>query len=64
MQWHMPIGYKMIDGKITIHDEGRKIVEQIFKDYADGVSATRIAIGLKASEIKGFLGVMYLSVKF
>lgn len=52
MQWHMPIGYKMIDGKITIHDEGRKIVEQIFKDYADGVSATRIAIGLKASEIK------------
>ena len=28
MQWHMPIGYKVVDGKITICEEQRKIVEQ------------------------------------
>ena len=36
MQWHMPIGYKVVDGKITICEEQRKIVEQIFTDYDSG----------------------------
>ena len=43
MQWHMPIGYKVVDGKITICEEQRKIVEQIFTDYDSGVAAGRIA---------------------
>ena len=52
MQWHMPIGYKVIDGKITVCEENRKIVEEIFEDYDSGISATRIAKGLKARGIK------------
>ena len=51
MQWHMPIGYKVIDGKITVYEEHRKIVEEIFRDYDSGVSAIRIASGLKARGI-------------
>ena len=47
MQWHMPIGYKVVDGKITICEEQRKIVEQIFTDYDSGVAAGRIAQNLK-----------------
>lgn len=47
MQWHMPIGYKVVDGKITICEEQRKIVEQIFTDYDRGVAAGRIAQNLK-----------------
>ena len=45
MQWHMPIGYRVIDGKITVCEENRKIVEEIFEDYDSGISATRIAGG-------------------
>lgn len=51
MQWHMPMGYKVIDGKITVYEEHRKIVEEIFRDYDSGVSAIRIASGLKARGI-------------
>ena len=51
MQWHMPIGYKIMDGKITVYEEHRKIVEEIFRDYDSGVSAIRIASGLKARGI-------------
>lgn len=51
MQWHMPIGYKVVDGKITICEEQRKIVEQIFTDYDRGVAAGRIAQNLKGRKI-------------
>ena len=51
MQWHMPIGYKVVDGKITICEEQRKIVEQIFTDYDSGVAAGRIAQNLKGRKI-------------
>lgn len=51
MQWHMPIGYKVIDGKITIPEEQRSIVEEIFRDYDSGISASRIAERLKAGGI-------------
>lgn len=47
MQWHMPIGYKVIDGKITVYEEHRRIVEEIFKEYDSGISAIRIAAALK-----------------
>lgn len=48
MQWHMPIGYKVIDGRITVYEEHRKIVEEIFRDYDSGISTLKIAEGLKA----------------
>lgn len=51
MQWHMPIGYKVINGKITIHEEQRKIVEEIFHDYDNGISTLRIAQDLKTRGI-------------
>lgn len=51
MQWHMPIGYKVIDGRITVYEEYRKIVEEIFKDYDSGISTLKIAEGLKARGI-------------
>lgn len=52
MQWHTPIGYKVINGKIEIYEEHSRIVEQIFKDYDNGVSALQIAKDLKEREIK------------
>lgn len=54
MQWHMPIGYKVVDGKITICEEQRKIVEQIFTDYDSGVAAGRIAQNLKGRNWIGY----------
>ncbi|MDE6053140.1 MAG: recombinase family protein [Lachnospiraceae bacterium] len=47
MQWHMPIGYKVINGEIIIYEENRRIVEQIFMDYDNGISTLRIAEDLK-----------------
>lgn len=52
MQWHTPIGYKVLNGKIVIYEEHRKIVEQIFRDYDSGVSALRIAKDLKDRGVK------------
>lgn len=47
MQWHMPIGYKVVNGKITIYEEHQKIVEGIFHDYDKGISTIKIAKSLK-----------------
>lgn len=47
MQWHTPIGYKVINGKIEVYEEYRNLVVQIFTDYDNGVSAWRIAKTLK-----------------
>ena len=52
MQWHTPIGYKVLNGKIVVYEEHRKIVEQIFRDYDRGISALRIAKDLKDRGIK------------
>lgn len=52
MQWHTPMGYKVINGKIEIYEEHRKLVEQIFRDYDSGNSALRIATNLKEMGIK------------
>lgn len=52
MQWHTPIGYKVLDGKIVVYEEHRKLVEQIFRDYDSGISALRIAKDLKDRGIK------------
>ena len=56
MQWHTPIGYKVINGKITVYEEHSKIVEQIFKDYDSGISALHIAKSLKKMGIKNAKG--------
>lgn len=47
MQWHMPIGYKVINGTITVYEEHRELVEQIFRAYDSGESARQIAQKLK-----------------
>lgn len=52
MQWHTPIGYKVLDGKIVVYEEHRRLVEQIFRDYDSGISALRIAKDLKEMGVK------------
>ena len=56
MQWHMPIGYKVINGTITVYEENRKLVERIFQEYDNGESALKIAQKLKAEECKNAQG--------
>ncbi len=46
MQRHIPIGYRMLDGKIVIHPEKAEVVKNIFKDYINGISLNAIARGL------------------
>lgn len=43
MQWHMPIGYRVKNGKIEIDSDKKKIVKQIFDDYDKGMSTAKIA---------------------
>lgn len=52
MQWHTPIGYKVLNGKIVVYEEHRRLVEQIFRDYDSGISALRIAKDLKEMGVK------------
>ena len=47
MQWHTPIGYKVINGKIEVYEEHKNLVVQIFTDYDNGISTWRIAKTLK-----------------
>lgn len=42
-QWHMPIGYKMVDGKIVLDSEKSEVVKKIFTNYINGSSLTKIA---------------------
>lgn len=51
MQTHMPIGYKMIDGKIQIDSEKAKTVKRIFKEYESGTSLMAIANKLTEKKI-------------
>lgn len=51
-QRHMPIGYKLVDGKIQIDDPKADAVKRIFLDYATGASLLVIAKELSA---EGFL---------
>ncbi len=52
MQRHMPIGYKMVNGKIQIDETKEKVVKKIFMDYLSGVSTYGLAKKLTAM---GFL---------
>lgn len=51
-QRHMPIGYKLVEGKIQIDDPKADAVKRIFRDYATGASLLVIAKELSA---EGFL---------
>jgi site-specific DNA recombinase len=51
-QRHMPIGYKLVDGKIQIDDPKADAVKRIFRDYAAGASLLVIVKELSA---EGFL---------
>jgi len=42
-QRHMPIGYKLVEGKIQLDDSKANIVKHIFKEYASGASLLDIA---------------------
>lgn len=52
MQRHMPIGYKMVNGKIKIDETNAKVVKKVFKDYLSGASTYGLAKELTAM---GFL---------
>lgn len=52
MQRHMPIGYKLLDGKIQLDAPKADAVKQIFQEYASGESLMRIAEKLAS---RGFL---------
>ena len=43
MQRHMPMGYRIADGKAEIIPEAAEIVKGIFEDYLNGTSTYRIA---------------------
>ena len=51
MQWHTPIGYKVINGKIEVYEEHKNLVVQIFTDYHNGISAWQIAKTLKENGV-------------
>lgn len=48
MQRHMPIGYRMQDGKVYLEEMKAQIVRKVFSDYLSGMSAHAIAKVLTA----------------
>lgn len=51
MQTYMPIGYKMVDGKIQIEKEKSKTVKRIYSEYLKGKSLLAIAKELSEKEV-------------
>ncbi|MDA3731340.1 recombinase family protein [Niameybacter massiliensis] len=51
MQTHLPIGYKMVEGKIHIDQEKADTVKKIYNEYVNGKSMLAIAKRLKENEI-------------
>lgn len=49
---HIPIGYRLVDGKIEVDEEKAKVIREIFDDYLKGSSMRKIAEDL---EERGFL---------
>ncbi len=43
MQRHMPLGYKIEDGKLIIDEEKAHVIKKIFRDYQNGLSLHAIA---------------------
>lgn len=51
MQRHMPLGYKIVDGKVIIDDKKLTVIKKIFKDYQNGLSLHAIAKKLTATGV-------------
>lgn len=51
-QWHMPIGYKMVEGRIVLDKGKAEVVKKIFNEYLKGSSTNKIAQELSST---GFL---------
>ena len=51
MQTHLPIGYKMVEGKIHIDPPKSDTVKKIYNEYVNGTSMLAIAKELKENEI-------------
>lgn len=49
MQRHMPIGYKLLDGKVVLDTKKVEVVQKIFRDYLNGASMIAIAKELTAT---------------
>lgn len=74
MQRHMPIGYKLADGKIQLDEQKAAVVKRIFADYLSGVSTSALAKRLtemgfpnansKASWNHGSIGRILENVKY
>lgn len=43
MQRHMPIGYKLVDGKIQLDEPKAAVVKRIFADYLSGTSTSALS---------------------
>jgi len=74
MQRHMPIGYKLVNGKIQFDDSKAAVVKKIFQDYLSGASTYALAKELtemgflnannKASWNHGSIGKILENVKY
>lgn len=74
MQRHMPIGYKLVDGKIQLDEPKAAVVKKIFADYLSGTSTSALAKQLtemgfpnannKASWNHGSIGKILENVKY
>ena len=42
-QRHMPLGYRMAEGKIVIDPETAEIINRIFQEYSEGASLYQLA---------------------
>ena len=51
MQRHMPLGYRIVNGKAEIVPEAAQIVMAVFRDYLDGVSTYQIAKNMTAQGV-------------
>lgn len=74
MQRHMPIGYRLVDGKIQLDEPKAAVVKRIFSDYLSGASTSALAKQLtelgfpnannKASWNHGSIGKILENVKY
>lgn len=74
MQRHMPIGYKLVDGKIQLDEPKAAVVKKIFADYLSGASTSSLAKRLtemgfpnansKASWNHGSIGKILENIKY
>ncbi|ACV62389.1 Recombinase [Desulfofarcimen acetoxidans DSM 771] len=74
VQRHMPIGYRLVDGKIQLDEHKAAVVKRIFSDYLSGASTSALAKQLtelgfpnannKASWNHGSIGKILENVKY